>query len=109
MIEVIGRKYEKEKFKEFYELENSEFLVVYGRRRVGKTFLIREYFADRFFFYLTGLANSTTVQQLANFQITINEQFNQDLPLENSWLLAFEQLKAAIKKSRQKKKGDFYF
>jgi len=88
-------------------LKNSEFLVVYGRRRVGKTYLVREFFAEKFCFYLTGLANADTTQQLLNFQLAINEQTNNDFPYESSWLLAFEQLKSVIQRSQQEKKVIF--
>ena len=40
MKKIIGREEEKRKLTYYYELDNSEFLVVYGRRRVGKTYLI---------------------------------------------------------------------
>jgi AAA+ ATPase superfamily predicted ATPase len=107
MKKIFGREEEREKLRFYYGLENSEFLVVYGRRRVGKTYLIREFFAEKFCFYLTGLANASTEQQLLNFQLVINEQSNNDFPCETSWLLAFEQLKLVIQKSQQKKKVIF--
>ena len=107
MQKIIGREEEKRKLAYYFELDNSEFLVVYGRRRVGKTFLIREFFSQKFCFYFTGLANADTKQQLLNFQIAINEQTNNEFPIEESWLLAFEQLKSVIQKSEQKKKVVF--
>ena len=47
---MIGRKKELQRFKEAMESDQSEFIAVYGRRRVGKTFLIRQAFANRFTF-----------------------------------------------------------
>ena len=45
-----------------------EFLAVYGRRRVGKTFLIREFFKHKgLYFALTGIKNATVSKQLKNF------------------------------------------
>ena len=107
MKKIIGREEEKRKLTYYYELDDSEFLVVYGRRRVGKTYLIREFFNQKFCFYFTGLANVTTEQQLLNFQLAINEQTDNEFPCEKLWLLAFEQLKSVIKKSEQKKKVIF--
>ena len=52
---VIGRKKELEQLVEAYESEYSEFVAVYGRRRVGKTFLVREAFDYRFTFQHAGL------------------------------------------------------
>ena len=51
---LIGRKEELTKLKEAYESGYSEFIAVYGRRRVGKTFLIREAFNYNFTFSHTG-------------------------------------------------------
>jgi AAA+ ATPase superfamily predicted ATPase len=57
-MKIIGRKREQAALREYYESKSPELLVVYGRRRVGKTFLIREYFEGRFTFYATGLASA---------------------------------------------------
>lgn len=55
---LIGRKKEQKRLLMAVASEKSEFVAVFGRRRVGKTFLIRETFKDRFCFYHTGLANA---------------------------------------------------
>ncbi len=70
---MIGRKKEIEQLEELYLSKKAELVAVYGRRRVGKTFLINETFKNRFFFKHSGLAldeNSTnkTKEQLANFE-----------------------------------------
>ena len=51
---IIGRKAEIRELEKLYKSESSEFVAVYGRRRVGKTFLIKEVFKDRFTFWHTG-------------------------------------------------------
>lgn len=56
MQQIIGRQKEREELVRLYHSGRSEFVVVYGRRRVGKTFLIREHFEGRFAFYHTGLS-----------------------------------------------------
>ena len=61
---LIGRQYEKGRLLSAYESEYSEFVAVYGRRRVGKTFLIRETFDYKFAFQHSGLANSPRATQL---------------------------------------------
>ena len=53
---MIGREEEQKRLRKAYESDHSEFVVVYGRRRVGKTFLIRETFGDKFMFQHVGLA-----------------------------------------------------
>lgn len=55
MTKIIGRKRELQQLEEAYKAEESLFVVVYGRRRVGKTFLVREAFDDKLAFYATGV------------------------------------------------------
>jgi len=43
-MKIVGRIKEQSMLKQYYDSDSPEFLVVYGRRRVGKTFLVREYF-----------------------------------------------------------------
>ena len=61
---IIGRKYEQQRLKEAFASEESEFVAVYGRRRVGKTFLVRETFQYDLTFQHSGLAQSDKKQQL---------------------------------------------
>jgi AAA+ ATPase superfamily predicted ATPase len=91
-MEIVGRSAEQEALKQYVESENPEFVAVYGRRRVGKTFLIREYFNNNFTFYLTGLANANKQAQLRNFNAMINQYGKTPYPLVNTWFDAFEQL-----------------
>ena len=53
---VIGREYEIKKLNEFYDSKEAELIALYGRRRVGKTFLIDEVFEDRITFRHSGLS-----------------------------------------------------
>ena len=53
---MIGRVKERDELVRMYESDESEFVAVYGRRRVGKTYLIREVFTDKFTFRHSGLA-----------------------------------------------------
>ena len=57
--EIIGRKQEIKQLSLCSSSGKAEFVAVYGRRRVGKTFLIRQYFHDDFDFYITGLYKGT--------------------------------------------------
>ena len=52
---LIGREKEKAALLDAYKSEESEFIAVYGRRRVGKTYLIRETFGYNFAFQHTGI------------------------------------------------------
>lgn len=56
MCDIIGRKKEIAELKRCYESGRAEFVAVYGRRRVGKTFLVNEVFHDEMTFHHTGLS-----------------------------------------------------
>lgn len=90
---LVGRQTELRLLHELTQSPKSEFLAVYGRRRVGKTFLIREAFGYRFDFQLTGLANASTRQQLFGFHTALERQsplYFADPP--ENWLVAFQRL-----------------
>lgn len=67
MQKLIGREYEIEKLNRMLLPGQSDFLAVYGRRRVGKTFLIRQHLKDNIVFDFTGTKSGKTEQQLFNF------------------------------------------
>ena len=64
---MIGRIAETQLLARLFHSDESEFVAVYGRRRVGKTYLIRETFEDRFSFIHTGLPCASTRKQLSHF------------------------------------------
>ena len=104
---IIGREEEQRKLQDAYISEYSEFVVVYGRRRVGKTFLIREYFNYKFTFAHTGLAKKNTRQQLQNFQMSLRRQGYTKAPLPGNWLEAFDMLATLVERSQDKRKVVF--
>ena len=71
MNSIAGRWKEQERLKGLLVSEKSEFVAIYGRRRVGKTYLIRQSFGQPFTFHLTGMANSNLKNQLLNFSQTL--------------------------------------
>lgn len=91
--DIIGRQKEIQKLDGIIQSKKSEFLAIYGRRRVGKTFLVREYFDYKFDFQVSGLANADTAQQLFNFDTVLRKRSTQffDTPSGN-WLVAFQRL-----------------
>ena len=107
-MKIIGRHKEQDKFQEFMNSESSEFVVVYGRRRIGKTFLIHEFFNKKFDFYHTGVTNSDKDTQLSEFNFALN-QTSQKLPNThvNSWFDAFHKLEFILENSNNKGKKLF--
>ena len=75
-----------------------EFMVIYGRRRVGKTWLVREFFGEMICFELTGMHKATLVEQLKNFAKSLAKSLAKStgMPVElkrpSSWSEAFNQL-----------------
>ncbi|GHV20815.1 ATPase AAA [Clostridia bacterium] len=104
MHTIIGRDSEIKRLNDLYHSGNSEFVAICGRRRIGKTFLIRNLFAENLTFDLAGLANAKTKEQLINFNLTLNRCFKQQLPVTANWLEAFEQLIEQLSASPQKRK-----
>jgi len=64
---MVGRELEREILERKRATGEAEFIAVYGRRRVGKTFLIREFFQDEICFELTGIHGGSLADQLREF------------------------------------------
>ena len=103
-MNIIGRDTEQAEFQHFTETKQPEFVVVYGRRRVGKTFLIKEFFNQKFTFYITGLANADKQEQLSNFNVSLNHYSNAPYPKALSWYDAFRQLIDLLESIKQRGK-----
>jgi len=99
---IVGRKKEVALLQRIVDSGASEFVAVYGRRRVGKTFLIKEFFNNTFTFYFSGSENATMKTQLTNFQIAFQNYFNMAIPTPNSWTVAFEMLRKELSRSRKR-------
>lgn len=93
---LIGRDSEKQILLGALHEEYSQFIAVYGRRRVGKTFLIRESYDYRFDFQFTGAAKLTARKQLVRFRRALKEHGQKDTPELTNWGDAFSELKRYI-------------
>ncbi|MDV0444695.1 hypothetical protein MmiAt1_02300 [Methanimicrococcus sp. At1] len=91
-MKIIGRYKETEILNDCFESNQSEFVAVYGRRRVGKTFLVRKTFENNFAFYFTGSANLSLKDQLHNFNISLNKFGLESYSYKSNWADTFEQL-----------------
>ncbi len=104
---LIARKEEQKLLKNAFQDNRSHFIAVYGRRRVGKTFLIRETLGHSFTFSHAGLANGSFSQQLMSFYSSLKEYGLTDCVAPINWLEAFDLLKQLIKQSDQNRKVVF--
>lgn len=93
---LIGRDKEKQILKNALSEEQSQFIAVYGRRRVGKTFLIRESYDYTFDFQFTGAAKLSAKKQLVRFRRALKEHGQKDTPELTNWGDAFGELKRFI-------------
>jgi AAA+ ATPase superfamily predicted ATPase len=101
---MIGRSEEQAELQQIIESKQSEFVAVFGRRRVGKTFLIKEFFHNKFAFYHTGIANSDMNVQLNLFNTSLNKYGKMSYPKSRTWFEAFENLAHLLKNVKTKGK-----
>ena len=96
----IGREEELANLEKIYDRPAADFVAIYGRRRVGKTYLIRTFFKKRpsFYFEVTGVQHAPLTDQLKLFTEDIADAFYDKLLLQTpkNWLEAFQLLTRAI-------------
>ncbi len=112
MGKIIGRKKEQEALEKVVESEEPAFLAIYGRRRIGKTFLIKNFFKDKgVFFHLTGIQDALTAVQLQNFAVEFSDVFHKgkEIPTPKNWFTAFQMLRKEIEKIPKKTKKIVFF
>lgn len=105
---IIGRKHEMELLNKIQTSQRSEFVAICGRRRVGKTFLVKEFFEDEFVFHTSGLANEGSQRQIKAFYEDLLEYGLPKQPKRpKDWLEVFVLLRELIKQSDKKRKVIF--
>jgi hypothetical protein len=112
-LSIVGRKKELKLLRSLYERDDPDFLAVYGRRRVGKTYLIRNFFIDLpcVYFEITGLKDGSLRAQIHLFTEKLDKVFSthhSDNPPKN-WLKAFRLLTECIEKIPKKEKIVLFF
>ena len=101
---IFGREKELDILKAAALDDQSRFIAVYGRRRIGKTFLIREAFGYRFTFQHAGLSEGGIREQIFAFESSIKDAGGTFSDKAKNWLEAFEDLKELIRSSREERK-----
>ena len=95
---IIGRKKEIDLLESLLEQEEASFVAVYGRRRVGKTYLVRQVYRKQIVFDCSGVLRGNTEQQLENFWRTLCDKYPKKMPHSppKTWIEAFFQLRAVL-------------
>ena len=108
IMKLIGRGAEQKLLQELLDSKQAEFLAIYGRRRIGKTFLIREFFQKRkvVFFNSTGSKDGSLKEQIEHFTQEIGRVFygGANLVFESNWDKVFKVLTTAITNVSKRKK-----
>ena len=108
---MVGRLREQEILTDALNSHRSELIAIYGRRRIGKTYLVRTFFDKQIIFSFTGLSNGKRSNQIKNFMLKLNEVTNnfKGDKQPNDWLEAFSYLKIFFKGIKESKKKKVIF
>jgi predicted AAA+ superfamily ATPase len=108
---IIGREAEIKILERLLHSGEPELLAIYGRRRVGKTFLIKTYYKEHLTFSCSGQYNGKTREQLTNFIEQLNVYFpkNKELLHADTWQYAFNRLRSSLENMPESKKKVIFF
>ena len=99
MEEIVGREAEKKILAALLLSKEAELIAIYGRRRVGKTFLVRNFYQKNMAFEFTGVHEASLSEQLLNFSYALKDAMgitiNPATPL--NWIQAFSFLSDFLK------------
>ncbi len=106
---IIGREKELHELEWAVQSNRSELIILKGRRRVGKTFLVRSFFNDRYSFHFVGAHRKNKPTQLSNFrEALIRFSGKTDIPLLSNWHEAFVQLQKYLENCHDQRKVLFF-
>ncbi|MCW3119720.1 MAG: ATPase [Chitinophagaceae bacterium] len=107
MEKIIGRKEEMQLLQDALKSKKAGLIAVYGRRRVGKTFLIHRFFMNHLAFELTGMYGGSLKEQLQQFSISLQKATGSALSLKSpdNWVEAFHALEQWLAGQSKKKKS----
>lgn len=102
-VDIVGRVYEQKLIRDYWNSGKSELVAVYGRRRVGKTYLVKKCFGEKFDFWFTGMYETPRSVQLYQFSCELERYSGKKVGPLKSWLDAFSALRnylLSLKKER---------
>ena len=89
---MVGREKELAELKRAFEADESQLIAIYGRRRIGKTYLVNAAFNSSFAFHHSGLKRGDLKEQLKQFRLSLRQQGYWDCPVIADWQEAFFEL-----------------
>lgn len=101
---IIGRKHEQDILAKCMDSEKAEFVAVYGRRRIGKTYLVKQFFSETFDFYATGVYKISRSEQLKLWQEQLKNFSGEKRNKPKDWFEAFGQLREYLESLAEKDK-----
>ncbi len=108
MSTIVGRNIEKRELENAYNSNEAEFIAVYGRRRVGKTYLLKSFFQEKecVYFQVTGIYRGPTSEQLTRFAKELEATFYQGATIKvpQTWMEAFDALTEALRQIAENRK-----
>ena len=93
---MVGRQKEQRVLRSLLDSDESVFAAVYGRRRIGKTYLVRKTFGDQFAFAHSGMSSGKMADQLESFRNSLVAYGHVSCPVLGGWISAFEELKMLL-------------
>ena len=101
MATIIGRQNEMSELRKYIDSDKAEFIAIYGRRRVGKTFLVREMFKDKFVFEVSGTIGGKKNEQMFNFLQALHRYGYDGTETPTTWNAAFNLLQQLLEKKAE--------
>lgn len=92
----MARTYEQKLLRQYLDSSKPELVAVYGRRRVGETFLVKKTFNERFDFWFTGLFETSRIIQLRQFGKELSRYSGKNIPIPKDWFEAFDLLQVYL-------------
>ncbi len=111
-MHIVGRHREQERLQRILQAKRPAFLAVYGRRRIGKTYLIKHFFKDKgLFFHLTGIQDGSLEAQLGQFSVEFSDVFlkGKERSQPKDWFEACQLLRKEIEKIPKQTKAIIFF
>lgn len=100
---IIGRKAECALLQQLCDSPKAELVAIYGRRRVGKTYLVKQFFRDEMVFSFSGMYKASRQAQLSLFSAELAKVAGREFPKATTWFEAFDQLRDYLSGLKQKK------